>query len=106
MSHLIWWLPLSVLTVVASLFVFRSGWIAAFLTESDVIGHYAAQYVQTQGAGASLTDCHAVPGVAPVWIVVICSAGNGNMPVTYHVDRAGKLMRPTEVTAPEMQPSI
>ena len=37
----------------------RLGWLAASLTETDVIERYAAAYLAEAGAGAALSNCHA-----------------------------------------------
>lgn len=94
MPRWLWWTPLAVLTVVAGLLLFRQGWIAAHMTETDVINHYAARYVADHGG--SRTDCIALPGRADdVWIEVRCGAT-----VIYPVDRAGRLVLP-DVSGPE-----
>lgn len=86
MPRWLWWAPLALLTFVVVLLVFRQGWIAAHFTETDVINHYAARYVQ-EHAG-QLSECLAMPGrSAGVWIEVRCGAD-----VIYPVDRAGRLV--------------
>lgn len=93
MPRWLWWLPLGVLTLVAGLLMFRQGWLAAHMTETDVINHYAARYVAEHGG--DLRDCVAVPGRAAVWIEVRCGK------VIYPVDRAGRLV----VVTPPVGPS-
>lgn len=84
-------MPLGVLTVVAGLFVFRAGYIAAHLTETDVINHYAARYVAEGPDGARATDCVARPGGSEaIWLVVSC--GGPAHIVQYRVDRRGRLI--------------
>ena len=93
MPRWLWWTPLAVLTVIAGLLVFRQGWIAAHLTETDVINHYAARYVTDHGGQKA--DCLAVPGrTAGVWIEVRCGAD-----VIYPVDRSGRLVL-RDITGP------
>ncbi|QFT60298.1 hypothetical protein FIU94_15830 [Sulfitobacter sp. THAF37] len=88
MPRWLWWTPLAVLTVVVGVLLFRQGWIAAQMTETDVIDHYASRYVAEHGGRK--TDCHAVPASAPrVWIEVRCGDA-----VVYKVDRAGRLVLP------------
>jgi len=91
MPRWLWWMPLGVLTVVAGLFVFRQGYVVAHITETDVINHYAALYVEAGPEGARVTDCAARPGVAAgVWLVVNCG-GTAHI-VQYRVDRFGRLV--------------
>jgi len=86
MPRWLWWTPLAVLTLLAGLLLFRQGWIAAHMTETDVIDHFAARYVAEHGGQKS--DCVAVPGrSAQVWIEVHC----GDVAI-YPVDRAGRLI--------------
>lgn len=60
---------------------------SAALSESDVINHFAAEYVRT--TGGDLTDCLAVPGAHPeIWISVICGTGAGQH--RYHVNAKGR----------------
>lgn len=70
------------------------------MTETDVIEHYAAEYVADGPEGAKLTDCVAVPGeVEPVWIVVHC--GEGEAARQYPADRRGRLVVIAPKTGPE-----
>ena len=79
-------LPLAALTVIAALLAYRQGYIAANLTETDVINQYAAQYVANhQGLYA---DCTAQPGTPPVWLIITC-VPDGGTAITYLVDKAG-----------------
>jgi hypothetical protein len=88
MPRWLWWTPLALLTLVAVLLVFRQGWIAAHMTETDVINHYATRYVADHGG--RISDCVAVPGrAAGIWIEVRCGAK-----VIYPVDRTGRLVLP------------
>ncbi len=83
-------LPVGLLTLVLALLFFRLGWIAANLTETDVINTYAARYLQEAGPGARVSDCVARPGQgAAVWIVVSCEGTAGRY--SYHVNRFGGL---------------
>ncbi len=80
-------LPLAAITLIAALFAYRQGYIAANLTETDVINQYAAQYVaEHQGLYA---DCTANPGNPPVWLVITCAPDDG-MAITYLVDKGGR----------------
>ena len=99
----LWFAPLAVLVVALGLWAFRLGWIAATISETDVIERYAALYMQTQGDSARATDCVARPGVSPrVWIVVSCLTPQG-VRVDYPVDRLGRLLdlAPEPTTMPQ-----
>ncbi|MEP5154421.1 hypothetical protein [Planktotalea sp.] len=91
------WTPLVVLTVAAGLFGFRMGWIAATITETDVIDRYAAHYL-SQDSARSATACHAVPSTQKgVWLVVICGeksceATQNDDYSEYHANRLGRLV--------------
>ncbi|KIN64670.1 hypothetical protein Z946_3562 [Sulfitobacter noctilucicola] len=92
-------MPVVVLTVVAGLMVYRAGYIAASITETDVINHYAALYVETGPEGAQVTDCVARPSASDdVWLVVHCG-GAAHM-VQYRVDRFGRLVDEPAGTGP------
>ena len=69
----------------------RLGWIAANLTETDVIKARAAEYVAAH-EGAKETDCVAFPGSqGGIWIIVRCG-GTSDGPskvYEYHVNRFG-----------------
>ena len=56
----------------------RLGWVAATITETEVIGRYASAYVTEAGGGAELTDCHAEAGQT-WWIKlrVVCVSPDG-----------------------------
>lgn len=92
MARWIWFLPLSLLALGAGIWGFKWGWIAATITETDVITTYAHQYLDEAGSGASITDCTARPGKQPeVWIIVRCQHKNGRVFV-YPADRFGRLL--------------
>ena len=87
------WLPVVALTLAVGVYALRLGWVAATITETDVIERYAAVYVGE--TGAARTDCRAVPGQGgAVWLVVIC----GPVPFDparhyeYHANRLGGLV--------------
>ena len=83
-------LPLGLVTLALGLLFFRLGWIAANLTETDVINTYAARYLQEAGPTAKASDCVARPAQAPgVWIVVTCAGAE--MRYDYYVNRFGGL---------------
>lgn len=99
MPRWIWFAPLGGLTLILALWAFRLGWIAATITETDVITTYAQKYVvdraeQSGGDNAAITDCIAYPGAQRgVWIVVSCvpNAREDGQRYTYHVNRFGGL---------------
>lgn len=61
------------------------------VTETDIISRYAADYVETHGAGAKLTDCVATPGTGDVRLVVRCSHPDGRRAV-YPAGPRGELL--------------
>jgi len=78
MPRWLWWAPVALVTVYGAVFAFRSGWVAANLTETDVINRFAAQYLKDAGAGASVNQCAARPStLSGVWLVVTCTAPAG-----------------------------
>lgn len=92
MPRWVWFAPFGALVLALGIWGFRLGWIAATLTETDVILAYTARYLETQGANAEPTDCSARPGRdASVWVLVTCVAQDGARYV-YPVDRFGRLL--------------
>jgi hypothetical protein len=93
-----WFVPLGLATLVGALLAFRFGWIAATITETDVISSIAQRYVtQDGGMDARVTDCVGLPGQVPgAWITVRCRG------FVYHANRFGHLIDPV---APE-RPAI
>lgn len=89
----LWFLPLAMATVLGGLWAFRLGWVAATITETDVINAFAQQYLETEGPPAKPTDCVARPGATPgVWIIVTCQSARG-MRYDYAVNRFGTLLQ-------------
>lgn len=88
MPRWVWWVPLGLATLVGALVAFRYGWIAATITETDVINSMATRYVtQDGGEGARPGDCVGLSGqVAGAWITVRCKDH------VYHVSRFGRLI--------------
>ncbi len=90
MPRWLWWAPVGVLITVFALIGLRLGWIAATITETDVINRFAELYVQTQGGDAALRDCAAISGRDPgIWIVVRCTPQGTDETYEYHVNRLG-----------------
>jgi hypothetical protein len=91
------WLPLGVITVVTGLLGLRFGWIAATITETDVIEAYARGYISAMQAEHpneefQPTDCVARPSDdLGIWLVVSC--GRNACDLTryreYHVSPLG-----------------
>ncbi|MFK7838145.1 MAG: hypothetical protein AB8B60_18190 [Sulfitobacter sp.] len=99
MPRWLWWMPFVVLTVVAGLLVYRQGYVAAHITETDVINHYAEIYVAEGPEGAKVTDCAARPGdETGIWLIISC--GGAAHIVQYRVDRFGRLIGNTQVDGP------
>lgn len=88
MVRWVWWVPLGLATLVGALLAFRFGWIAATITETDVINAMASRYVtQDGGPGATAGDCVGLVGqVEGAWITVRCGTR------VYHVNRFGRLL--------------
>lgn len=87
-----WWVPLCAATVALAAVGLRYGWIAARVTETDVITHYARKYVSDHGAGAAPTDCVARPGRGWVWIELSCAPQAVLGIYVYRVNRFGRLI--------------
>ncbi|WP_146588939.1 hypothetical protein [Puniceibacterium confluentis] len=92
-----WWLPVALIVALSALFGWRHGWVAANVTETQVIDAYATRYLQDRardgsGAGARRSDCRARPS-ARAWLVVICGPEPQNkaLSYTYYVARDGRL---------------
>lgn len=91
MPRWVWFAPLAILILAGAVWAFRWGWIAATITETDVINTYTQRYLAEGGATARLTDCTAVPGQQTgVWIVVRCLGTEARY--DYPVDRFGRLV--------------
>ncbi|MFK7743446.1 MAG: hypothetical protein AB8B47_00220 [Roseobacter sp.] len=92
MPRWVWFAPFGLLVVVLAAWGFRLGWIAATISETDVIEGYTVRYLETFGAVARATDCVGRPGESDaVWIVVTCAAQDGQR-IEYPVDRFGRLL--------------
>ena len=85
-------LPLLGLIAIAAILGWRFG---RPVTETDIINSYAAEYVETFGAGAQLTDCLATAGTGDVRLVVRCTHPDGRQAV-YPAGARGQLMEQTE----------
>ncbi|SHH26757.1 hypothetical protein [Marivita hallyeonensis] len=94
-----WFVPLGLVTLVGALLAFRYGWIAATITETDVINAYANRYLtQDGGPEARVGDCVGLAGqVDGAWITVRCGS------ISYHVNRFGALI---STDAASQRPSI
>jgi hypothetical protein len=98
MPRWLWFMPLAVITVIAALWGFRLGWVAATLTETEVITRYAQRYLEDRArddaaGSASIADCVAYPGKTPgIWLVVSCTPRPaGAVRYEYAVNRFGGL---------------
>ena len=94
-----WFIPLSLATTFGALLAFRYGWIAATVTETDMINAMAERYVtQDGGSDARITDCVGLPGqVDGARLTIRCND------VFYHVNRFGTLI---STNAVEGRPAI
>jgi hypothetical protein len=91
-AKLIWFAPLILLTGLFALYGFRLGWIAANLTETDVIEARAVDYVTSAGPEAKPSDCQAWPGKhLGIWVIVRCGGASdaASKVYEYHVNRFG-----------------
>jgi hypothetical protein len=93
MPRWLWWMPLGVLLLCCAMVGLRYGWIAATITETDVITHYAQRYVNEARGNAALTDCAATggDGLAGIWIVVRCRPQGIAQIYEYYVNGLGGL---------------
>lgn len=91
-TRLIWFAPLILLTGLLAVYGFRLGWIAANITETDVIEARAAEYLASANGDARPSDCVAFPSQdRGIWIIVRCGGGR-DAAITvyeYHVNRFG-----------------
>jgi hypothetical protein len=94
MPHWGWFVPLGLVTLVGALLAFRYGWIAATITETDVINAFAQRYVTEDGGeDARISDCVGLAGqIDGAWITVRCGD------FWYHVNAFGSLIS-TETTS-------
>ncbi|WP_226782114.1 hypothetical protein [Oceaniglobus trochenteri] len=63
------------LSLCAGVLGFSTGQRVSELTETDVIAAYAQIYAQETGGDVS--DCVAMPGRDPVWLIVRCTGAQG-----------------------------
>lgn len=96
MPRWFWFAPLAILVLVFGYNGLKLGMIRANVTETAVIDHFAAQYLDDHarmiGPGAALTDCVAVPGYDPgVWLELRCTPPEGAA-FLYGVRRDGALI--------------
>lgn len=92
MPRWVWFMPIGVIVVALGIWGFRLGWIAATISETDVIEGYTARYMEAYQGQAKVTDCVGRPGyVEPIWIVVVCDAPDAKR-IEYPVDRLGRLL--------------
>ncbi|WP_323770098.1 hypothetical protein [Antarctobacter sp.] len=96
----VWWMPLVGLVSLMAVHFFRLGWIAANLTEGDVIAAYAQRYLKDRArdgtaTGARISDCVAYPGEdAGIWLRILCGpSGDPFRQYQYEVDRLGQFVR-------------
>lgn len=94
------WMPLVAVVSLMAVHFFRLGWIAANLTETDVIESYAQKYLADRardgtGDGARISDCVGYPGTgAGIWLQVVCGPpGDPSRRYEYEVDRLGQFVR-------------
>lgn len=89
-------LPRPVLWIVAGLSLgagvlgYSTGRSVANLTETEAITVYA--HIYAQQTGGKITDCAAVPGDPPVWLVIRCDGGAASR--IFRVTRDGTLLSP------------
>lgn len=99
MPRWVWFVPLGAITLALGLWGFRMGWIAATITETDVINTYAQKYLADRaergsGEPPAATDCVAYPGQTQgIWLVVSCGSESADAGARYeyHVNRFGGL---------------
>lgn len=90
MPRWVWFAPFGILVIVLALWGFRWGWVAATISETDVIESWTAHYL-AQTPGGRATDCTGQPGQQPnIWILVSCIHADGQR-IDFPVDRFGRL---------------
>ena len=94
MPRWVWFVPVGMLALVVGYTGLKLGLERMNVTETAVINHYAARYVEDHaeiiGEGAQLTDCVGVPGsVGTVWIEVQCTPPGGEPAFLYGAARNG-----------------
>ncbi|SLN42844.1 hypothetical protein ROJ8625_02107 [Roseivivax jejudonensis] len=97
----LWFAPVAGLVALAAVLGWRQGWIAANVTETEVIAAYAQRYLADRaadgtGAQARASECRAVPArEVGAWLVVICGPDphDAARHYTYYVARDGGLVR-------------
>lgn len=101
MKGWILFLPFAALVVLTGYLGYQMG-KAAPPSEGEVIARWAEEYVAWAGADAKVTDCSATPGRGDVWMVITCIPDTPQQSITYQVNRAGQLVRPSAgQTGPE-----
>lgn len=105
MPRWLWWAPLGLLLLGVALVGLRAGWRAATITETDVITHYAQQYLKEAGSAAVLSDCVATPGkgLPGIWIVVRCRPKGIAQKYEYYVNRLGGLEHRSDPRQPSRE---
>ena len=88
MPRWLWFLPLGLLVLFGAIQAFRLGWIAANLSESEVIEAYVIRYAEEVGIAPQDAPCIATPGDLH-WIIVRC--GEPGDIWEYRVNRWGGL---------------
>ncbi len=94
--RVLWFLPAAGLVGLAAIVGTR---MAQPVSETTIINRYAAIYLRTAPGGATATDCHGTPGIAPVRIVVTCVHPDGGV-MTFNADQSGRPLPPTARTDP------
>ena len=104
------WILFGAIGVLVILVALRLGVKSANLTETDIITHYSAQYVQ-QGEKSEdlhfLTDCYAI-SASELWIrlEVVCTPQRGGDSIRYLVGHWGQLLRTQTMKHRSHAPSI
>lgn len=95
MPRWLWFAPFGFLLLIAGYNGIKLGLDRANVTETAVINHYAAEYLNDHrtvlGREGALSDCLAIPGADPgVWLEVRCTPDEGPAFI-YGVKRNGAL---------------
>ncbi len=85
-------MPVAGLAGLAAILGFRMG---QPMTETEIINRYAAEYVETFGGEAMLTDCIATAGKGTVRLIVQCTHADGRRAV-FPAGNRGELLPLTE----------
>ena len=90
------WIILGIFLIFLCIVALRLGFKASYLTETDIIMHYSAIYLeneQAEGRAAQLTDCYALAGTKMLERMEVICAPKNMAPYRYVIGFWGQLMQ-------------